>query len=90
MSAAQKLGLQIKAGAGLEIVNNGPIHWFKEYWSEYQLMKHAAALPRSRQQAVISLFTVIAPSVLRRGEVDAMNRGYWRVTIIMRGAWRAV
>ncbi len=72
----QKLGLQIKAGVDLEIVNNESDPRFKEYWSEYyQLMKRRGITQEQAQRAVISNTTVIGAIMVHRGEADAMICG---------------
>jgi malate dehydrogenase (oxaloacetate-decarboxylating)(NADP+) len=72
----QKLGLQIRAGADFEIVNNESDPRFKEYWTEYfNIMKRRGVTQEQAQRAVIANTTVIGAIMVHRGEADAMICG---------------
>jgi malate dehydrogenase (oxaloacetate-decarboxylating)(NADP+) len=71
-----RLGLRMKDGVDVAIVNPDSDHRYSEYWRLYlSLMERDGVSPDSARNRVRTDPTIIAALMLRRGEADAMICG---------------
>ena len=75
-SRVARLGLRMKDGVDVAIVNPDSDHRYNEYWRLYlSLMERDGVSPDSARNRVRTDPTIIAALMLRRGEADAMICG---------------
>lgn len=72
----EKLGLRLRVGENVELVNPNSDTRFTEYWTLYHsIMERRGISPENARVLVRTRNTVIASLMLRRGEADAMICG---------------
>jgi malate dehydrogenase (oxaloacetate-decarboxylating)(NADP+) len=75
-SRVTRLGLRMKDGVDVAIVNPDSDHRYNEYWRLYlSLMEREGVSPDSARSRVRTDPTIIAALMLRRGEADALICG---------------
>ena len=75
-SRVAKLGLRFRPGEDWELVNPEDDPRYREYWTLYhEIMERKGVSPDAARTIVRASSTVIAATMLRRGEADAMICG---------------
>ncbi len=76
-----KLGLRLKAGVDVEIINPENDPRYKEYWSEYhQLMARRGITPQYAKIEMRRRLTLISSMMVRRGDADGLICGTYGTT----------
>jgi malate dehydrogenase (oxaloacetate-decarboxylating)(NADP+) len=77
----EKLGLRLKAGADVEIINPENDPRYKEYWSEYhQLMQRKGITPQYAKIEMRRRLTLISSMMVRKGDADGLICGTYGTT----------
>jgi malate dehydrogenase (oxaloacetate-decarboxylating)(NADP+) len=75
-SRIEELGLRMRPGKDLELINILRDERFQDYWREYhQLVKRRGISPDEAKNVVRTNHTVVAALALKRGDADAMLCG---------------
>jgi malate dehydrogenase (oxaloacetate-decarboxylating)(NADP+) len=77
----EKLGLRLKAGVDVEIINPENDPRYKEYWSEYyQLMQRRGITPQYAKIEMRRRLTLISSMMVRKGDADGLICGTYGTT----------
>jgi malate dehydrogenase (oxaloacetate-decarboxylating)(NADP+) len=77
----EKLGLRLKAGVDVEIINPENDPRYKEYWSEYhQLMQRRGITPQYAKIEMRRRLTLISSMMVRKGAADGLICGTYGTT----------
>jgi malate dehydrogenase (oxaloacetate-decarboxylating)(NADP+) len=77
----ERLGLRLKAGVDVEIINPENDSRYKEYWSEYhKLMQRRGITPQYAKIEMRRRLTLISSMMVRKGDADGLICGTYGTT----------
>ncbi len=77
----ERLGLRLKAGVDVEIINPENDPRYKEYWSEYhKLMQRRGITPQYAKIEMRRRLTLISSMMVRKGDADGLICGTYGTT----------